>query len=368
MRTNYAPFVVCATAALAAVTLSPSPASAATPSFQGLGHLPGYDWTVARAVSDDGSVVVGYARSSDGSEVEAFRWTRAEGMQELGFLPGFSDSYATGVSGDGSTIVGGSNSRAFRWTSEGMDSLRFPIFNRSLETPDAGIAISFDGSTIVGARGAVAFRWTSAGGLERFAFPSGVTTSSANAISADGSVFVGSYSTASEHGAFRWTSDDGFQNLGLPPGEYNPEAFAVSADGSVVVGWNGSQGFRWKSAEGTHLLGPASDYSYATGVSGDGSIIVGFLYADPFLWDATRGRRSLQQVLVGDYGLDLTGWTLQSAYAISADGRTIVGSGTHLGRTEAWIATIPEPSSLALLGLGGILLYFLRRRQRSRKG
>jgi len=44
-------------------------------------------------------------------------------------------------------------------------------------------------------------------------------------------------------------------------------------------------------------------------------------------------------VLVDDYGLDLTGWKLWKATAISDDGLTIVGSGENPnGETEAWIA------------------------------
>jgi probable HAF family extracellular repeat protein len=366
MRKYIAPRIAWAAAAALATTLISAMAWSAPPSFQGVGHLPGSDRSQAHGVSSDGSVVVGYVRSGD--NYEAFRWTSTSGMQELGSLPGFSGSYAYGVSGDGSIVVGGSRlgdlAQAFRWTSaDGMQSLGgFPteIYGPASGNPSAGIAISADGSTIVSAKGPDAFRWTSAGGLERLSFPSGVKYSSANAISPDGSVFVGSFSSG-KNGAYRWTSDRGFEDLNLTGGEFNPSAYAVSADGSVVVGFDGSYAFRWTD-EGTQVLGDPRFYSAASGVSGDGSTLVGFSEdLGAFIWDETLGMRSLQQVLVNDYDLNLTGWTLQSATAISADGRTIVGYGTHLGRTEAWIATIPEPSSLALMGLGGIVVFLLRR-------
>jgi hypothetical protein len=44
---------------------------------------------------------------------------------------------------------------------------------------------------------------------------------------------------------------------------------------------------------------------------------------------------------------EVEGWQLTSATAVSADGRTIVGSGYNPdGWTETWIATIPEPATL----------------------
>jgi len=51
---------------------------------------------------------------------------------------------------------------------------------------------------------------------------------------------------------------------------------------------------------------------------------------------------------------DLSGGVFRSyAYGISADGQTIAGFGTNpSGFTGAWIATVPEPSSALLLGLG----------------
>ena len=52
-------------------------------------------------------------------------------------------------------------------------------------------------------------------------------------------------------------------------------------------------------------------------------------------------------------GVDLTGWELQDARGISADGKVIVGTGINpAGFAEAWIATIPEPSTGLLLASG----------------
>jgi hypothetical protein len=44
--------------------------------------------------------------------------------------------------------------------------------------------------------------------------------------------------------------------------------------------------------------------------------------------------------------MDLGGWTLNTAKAVSADGSWIAGSGTHSGQTEAWLAQIDPPFRL----------------------
>ena len=54
------------------------------------------------------------------------------------------------------------------------------------------------------------------------------------------------------------------------------------------------------------------------------------------------------------------GWTLLEASGVSADGRTIVGTGINPdGNREAWMVTldnVPEPSALVSIGslLGGL--------------
>ncbi len=110
-------------------------------------------------------------------------------------------------------------------------------------------------------------------------------------------------------------------------------------------------------------LAGGSFYSWASGVSADGSVVVGSSVgssgSEAFIWDGTNGMRSLEDVLTNVYSLNLTGWTLYDASAVSADGRTIVGWGEHLGKQEAWVANlspaqspVPEPASLLLLGSG----------------
>jgi hypothetical protein len=51
---------------------------------------------------------------------------------------------------------------------------------------------------------------------------------------------------------------------------------------------------------------------------------------------------------------------LTNALAISGDGTTIIGQAQHNGKTEAYIATIPEPASAWLIFACAALL--LRRR------
>ena len=111
--------------------------------------------------------------------------------------------------------------------------------------------------------------------------------------------------------------------------------------------------------------------SAAFAVSGDGSVIVGQSHSatvtsESFIWDAEHGMRNLHDLLVDDLGLDLTGWTLSTeTTGISDDGMTIVGRGINPnGFPEAWVAHIPEPSTLFLLTLGGFVMTRRRRERR----
>ena len=254
--------------------------------MEDLGTLGGA-WSAAYGVSVDGSVVVGWAQNASG-DWRAFRWTASGGMQDLGTLGG-DESEARGVSADGSVVVGWAETvsiegRAFRWTpSGGMQDLGTLGGNRS-----EARGVSADGSVVVGgARNASgdwrAFRWTASGGMQDLGTLGG-DESEARGVSADGSVVVGKAQNASgAWRAFRWTASGGMQDLGTLPGSYASEARGVSADGSVVVG-EIRRAFRWTVSGGmedlkttyAHLLTDGSELLYAYAISPDGRYIVGW--------------------------------------------------------------------------------------------
>ncbi len=56
------------------------------------------------------------------------------------------------------------------------------------------------------------------------------------------------------------------------------------------------------------------------------------------------GMRDLQRLLEMEHSLDLSGWTLLAATAVSPEGSAIVGWGTNPeGQVEAWLAVLPLP-------------------------
>jgi len=155
-------------------------------------------------------------------------------------------------------------------------------------------------------------------------------------------------------------SDARFDALGdLPSGIFSSVASAVSADGSVVVGrgeailgeraW--SRAWRWTREDGMVDLGDLEGglpASLAHDVSADGLTVVGSFRSGSgpkaFVWNARRGMQSVRARLAEAPGLDLSGWTLSRTVAVSDDGRTLAGTGTNPeGRTEAWLAVLPGP-------------------------
>lgn len=340
-------------------------------SFQGLGFY----HNSMTDLSDDGLVLVGDRIASPFGN-EAFYWTAAEGVIGLGDLyPGWVGSFAQSVSADGSVIVGYCG---YSYLSDMVTHYTYEAFSWTAETGMVGLGdlhggsfhsqaygVSADGSVIVGLGksdlGDEAFRWTQTGGMVGLGdLPGGSFGSRAYSVSADGSVVVGYSKSTSGDEAFRWSAETGIVGLGdLPGGDFLSQAYCISADGSVIAGYSkstsGSEAFRWTSETGMVGLGDLDGgnfYSVAESISADGSVIVGYSVSDSggeaFYWTADEGMQSLTDILK-DAGLDLTGWSLKGAIAVSADGLTVVGRGTNPdGNNEAWIATIPEPATILI--------------------
>ena len=126
----------------------------------------------------------------------------------------------------------------------------------------------------------------------------------------------------------------------LAPGPTGFAAQAVTANGSIVVGESNVRDF-----------GSTLDY-------------------EAFIWDRAHGMRRLQDILT-QAGVDLTGWALRSATAITPDGRFVVGWGNKRpGFREAWIADIsgivPEPNAL-ILAVTALLASAATRHRRRRR-
>ena len=236
------------------------------------GSLENYNESAALSMSADTSVVAGYA-SNDLGIRQAIRWTQATGMTGLGFLPGFNWTQASAISADGTTIVG-----------LAADTSSSNFYSQPMY-------------------------WTAATGMVGLGFlPGGDNRtyggSAASAVSANGSVIVGSAvadSSGNQH-AFRWTQATGMQDLGTLSGGVWSYAVSVSADGTIVAGGSDGTGggglglaFRWTQATGMQALsdllaakgispGPGLVLGAAAYMSNDGKITVGNLTGQNNTW------------------------------------------------------------------------------------
>ena len=355
--------------------------------FTPLGFLtPAVPYSQGLGLSSDGRTAVGSSLLTGGigGQSGAFRWSEELGLVSAFDIPGASGT-AAAASADGSVIVGSADFGAFSPLGVQMYVFSAALGTRLLgdfpSNPTGvprshGRALSADGSVLVGdgysAHGTEAFTYSVSTGLFTGlgALAGGANFSSwAAGVSADGTVVAGSsYSAANQLRAFRWTSAG---MVGLP---YLPntsgltpwsQAEGISANGAVIFGesrstasGNAMEACIWTGGgvQGLGDLPGGAFQSWAYAATPDGSVIVGRATIEgvggpfgggsaprAFIWDAARGLRDVQQVL-SDAGANLAGWSLQEARAISADGRTIVGTGTDpAGQTQAWLATLPPP-------------------------
>lgn len=122
---------------------------------------------------------------------------------------------------------------------------------------------------------------------------------------------------------------------------------------SVAYGVNGNKIAVGMSHPGGANPNARTDYTGELGV----------IWDTTGLWDSTGQAKLIMDILIAK-GVDMSAWTrLIRAVSVSDDGKTISGWGTWAadGSTRAFIATVPEPATISLLALGGLLS--LRRRK-----
>jgi probable HAF family extracellular repeat protein len=334
---------------LACIAVCAVAASAFGQEFVGLGFLPGgTSYSVAYGVSGTGDVVVGQSQPG-----RAFRWSESTGMVDLGLLPGSFSSLARACSDDGSVVVGecfepGVGTRAFRWTAAtGMVDLG----SLGAGPENVAFGVTLSGDTAVGhtstAQGFRAFRWIAGSGMSDLGVLPGHSASFATGVSASGEVVVGRSSGGSQLRAFLWSMTGGMQELMPLSGMTTAQAMGVSCDGLCAVGKSGApnRAVRWIAPESVQELASLPEtldaVAYATSIAG--LVIVGDSSSAegpvPFIWTEHRGMRSLSELLGA---VVPSGWRPTNLRGISVDGSVVVGYAQNpAGGTEAFRAVLP---------------------------
>ncbi len=320
--------------------------------------------SAATGVSQNGKVVAGWSDSDDG--ICAFKWTTADGVLPLGvgYMPGSLErvSQATAISADGKVIVGWTHyfdtiswdarKMAFIWTAEdGFDPI--PASNGNNYIPRA---ISADGHVIVGEVGtgsaeiprfAVIFHWDHS--IEAVFGYSPWSQAKAIGVSHDGLRISGSgvYISSGYYPRRTFLRDEvgGFQFIGESESDSFTSATALSADGQLIAGIldaTDSTVFRWKESTGLIDAGvfPGALNTRVLAVNESGNIMVGKAgtvnnwYA--IIWNETDGFQNLADYATQILSIDLQGWQLTQANAITR--RAIVGEGINPdGIQKAWV-------------------------------
>jgi uncharacterized membrane protein len=316
--------------------------------------------TYVGGMSDDGSIIAGGDFFGFGGN---WSWSPATGGVPLG---GGCPSGQVAISGNGDTIVGCHIDDDELWNAalwlgglEWQDLGSEPGATNCDAFLSGSHGLDHHGNLVVGLLWlaekcrASAGTWNlSTGEVTALAKLIPDRSSRANAVSGDGSVIVGwqDLDDGFRQGA-QW--DDGipafiYDDLGRPVGE----AHATNHDGSVIVGSGygsvdgDSFAWRWKDGVGMKPIGTAPPFALggdvATDTSDDGSIVVGFLrYPDGamrgWFWREEDGLRFMDDYLEEMRVEAATGWEILSVSAVSADGRTMAGTGLNpAGLIESW--------------------------------
>lgn len=332
----------------------------------GLGDLPNGTSSSFVALSADGSTVV---TSSSG---RGFRWRSASGWVDLGDS-GAGAITVGGVSGDGSVVTGAAvttrsgvtGDYPAAWRDGTWAFLPRPsstVFGRgvanAVSADGSRIAARIDNTTFVGR----SWMWSGTEYELSDDFSLVNDDSHVEDMSGDGSMIVG-WGAPPANGDRASVNPPGGAagRIAMPDGSTSSvssedlRAFAISAAGTVIVGsyrTDDSAAWQvWKRVSGgaTTLLGPGEGVDVSQS---------GIIAAGDWIYGAD-GAGSSAAAFLSAHGADVSAWTGLKALGVSDDGLTFSGVGLHeivAGEfvSEAWVATIPTPGSVLVLGLAGV--------------
>lgn len=288
------------------------------------------------------------------------------------------------------------------WESYDGVSDGFRMLTNSRGGPSEAYGASANGATIVGSRyedlygdgimRSRAVQWRAFGDAEDLPLPGGYDISQAKTSSRDGKVVAG-YVGRGEAGADALLATSAaIWKGGLvtlvdsdPDDGIDSVMNAVSGDGSVGIlraaitrpGVQVAGGYDIELATTFPLHNADSDGdgvedhdSDALAVNFDGSLIGGWvaLGGDPVatIWerglDGSYAEYTAAEYLSSRGVIGMDGWQLGGVSGISDDGTMIAGWGINpIGQSDGWVAMVPAPGPLALLGIGGVLAARRRR-------
>lgn len=318
--------------------------------FRALGTLENDDYSVVTNVSHDGSVLIGTSvnSSSTTSSTHAVRIVDGGPMQFIANPGGGSGACNPLAVDSAGNVLLSCDTGVFLYSAGGVAT---PV---NWPTGGSVYDLSLDGKVLVGtASDGKAVRHANGVATSYGPFlPSGDTR--LYATNSDGSIAVGAHHgpgvTGNGYVAIRWTGSTGLTSLTALSSWIYTSATDVSTDGKVIVGWASAESevlagqiaVKWSGGSLTPTaLGPAAGQAGALGVNKDGSVIVGYQggTTEATFWDSA-GPHALKSLLGATP--DLTSdWKLDSANAVSDDGKFVVGYGTHQNHREAWVAHLP---------------------------